>query len=87
MIRTLRVVFLVAVAAMAGVPAIAQQAPMSAMEAPAEPNAIPLGTGGVEGSDAPESWFSQWGDTFVRNVTTATLTPVLPEPGRRTAPR
>ena len=81
MIRTLRVVFLVAVAATAGVPAMAQQAPMTAMAAPAEPDAIPLGTGGVEGSDAAESWFNQWGDTFVRNVTTATLTPVLPEPG------
>ena len=81
MIRTLRVVFLVAAAAAAGVPAMAQQAPMTAMAAPAEPNAIPLGTGGVEGSDAAESWFNQWGDTFVRNVTTATLTPVLPEPG------
>ena len=81
MIRTLRVVFLVAVAATAGLPAMAQQAPMTAMAAPAEPDAIPLGTGGVEGSDAAESWFNQWGDTFVRNVTTATLTPVLPEPG------
>ena len=81
MIRTLRVVFLVAAAATAGLPAMAQQAPMTAMAAPAEPDAIPLGTGGVEGSDAAESWFNQWGDTFVRNVTTATLTPVLPEPG------
>ena len=62
-------------------PAAAQQAPMTALEAPAEPGAIPLDTGGVAGSQAPESWFSQWGDTFVRNVTTATLTPVLPEPG------
>ena len=81
MIRTLRVVFLVAAAATAGLPAMAQQAPMTAMAAPAEPDAIPLDTGGVEGSDAAESWFNQWGDTFVRNVTTATLTPVLPEPG------
>ena len=48
MIRTLRVVFLVAVAATAGVPAMAQQAPMTATAAPAEPDAIPLGTGGVE---------------------------------------
>ena len=51
MIRTLRVVLLVAVATTAGVPATAQQAPMTAMEAPAEPDAIPLDTGGVEGAD------------------------------------
>lgn len=80
MVRTLPLLFLVAVLA-AAAPAAAQQAPMTAMEAPAEPNAIPLDTGGVEGSEATESWFSQWGDTFVRNVTVATLTPVLPEPG------
>ncbi|MBG7614776.1 alpha/beta hydrolase fold domain-containing protein [Brevundimonas sp. BAL450] len=80
MVRTLKVLFLVAVVA-AAAPAVAQQAPMTAMDAPAEPNALPLDTGGVEGSEAPESWFSQWGDTFVRNVTVATLTPVLPEPG------
>jgi len=80
MVRTLPLLFLVAVLA-AAAPAVAQQAPMTPMEAPAEPNAIPLGTGGVEGSEAAESWFSQWGDTFVRNVTVATLTPVLPEPG------
>jgi acetyl esterase/lipase len=80
MVRTLQVLFFVALVAMAA-PAWAQQAPMTAMAAPAEPNAIPLDTGGVEGSEAAESWFSQWGDTFVRNVTVATLTPVLPEPG------
>ena len=80
MVRTLPLLFLVAVLA-AAAPAVAQQAPMTPMEAPAEPNAIPLGTGGVEGSEAAESWFSQWGDTFVRNVTVATLTPVLPELG------
>jgi acetyl esterase/lipase len=80
MIRTLKVLF-VAAAVAAAAPAVAQQAPMTPMAAPAEPNAIPLDTGGVEGSEAEESWFSQWGDTFVRNVTVATLTPVLPEPG------
>lgn len=63
-------------------PSFAQQAPMTVMEAPVEPNAIPLGTGGVAGSPGPETWFHQYGDTFVRNVTTATLTPVLPEPGK-----
>lgn len=71
----------VAVALAAG-PVAAQQAPITPAETPDEPNAIALATGGVEGSVAPETWFHQWGDTFVRNVTEATLTPVLPEAGR-----
>lgn len=50
--------------------------------APAEPNAIPLGTNGVEGSTAPESWFRQYGTAFTRNVTVPTLTPVLPDPAK-----
>lgn len=62
----------------------AQQSPMTPLTAPAEPNAILLGTGGVEGSTGPETWFSQWGDPFVRNVTVATLTPVLPDPDKAT---
>jgi acetyl esterase/lipase len=62
----------------------AQQAPMTPMAAPAEPGAIALGTGGVPGATGPETWFEQWGDPFVRNVTTATLTPVLPDPAKAT---
>jgi len=68
--------------AVLGGPALAQQAPMTTIPAPAEPNAITLGTGGMPGSSGAETWFSQYGDTFVRNVTTATLTPVLPAPGK-----
>jgi len=49
---------------------------------PAEPAAIALGTGDVAGSTARESWFRQYGSAFARNVTTATLTPFLPEPGK-----
>lgn len=56
----------------------AQEAPKSQIEAPAEPNAIPLNTGGVEGQTAKESWYKQWGDPFVRNVSQATLTPFIP---------
>ena len=59
--------------------AIAQDAPKTQIEAPAEPNAIPLNTGGVEGQTAQESWYKQWGDPFVRNVSRATLTPFLPD--------
>ena len=51
-----------------------------AITAPAEPRAIPLGTGGVPGMP-PESWSE---GPRVRNVSTATLTPFLPEPGRAT---
>ncbi|HOF10099.1 MAG TPA: alpha/beta hydrolase [Opitutaceae bacterium] len=51
-------------------------------EVPAEPNAIPLGTGGVKDQPASESWFRQWGEPMVRNVSTATLTPYLPDPAK-----
>ena len=60
----------------------AQEPPKTQIEAPPEPNAIPLNTGGVEGQTAKESWYKQWGDPFVRNVSHATLTPFLPEPGK-----
>ena len=60
----------------------AQDGTIYPLEAPAEPNAIPLGTGGVEGQTAPETWFRQWGDPMARNISSATLTPFLPEPGK-----
>ncbi len=61
---------------------IAQDGTIYPLAAPAEPNAIPLGTGGVKDQPASESWFRQWGDPMARNITTATLTPFLPEPGK-----
>lgn len=63
---------------------MAQDGKIHPLEAPDEPDAIPLNTGGVEGQDAPETWFRQWGDPMVRNVSTATLTPFLPEPADAT---
>jgi acetyl esterase/lipase len=51
-----------------------------AIAAPDEKNAIPLGTGGVPGMPG-EIWFE---GPRVRNVSTATLTPFLPEPARAT---
>ena len=54
------------------------------LAAPAEPRAIALGTGGVAGSTAAESWFRQYGTAFTRNVSTATLTPFLPRPDKST---
>ena len=62
--------------------AFAQDGPIYPLETPAEPGAIPLGTGGVEGQTAPESWFRQWGEPMARNISAATLTPFLPEPGK-----
>lgn len=62
--------------------AMAQDGTIYPLEAPAEPNAIPLGTGGVEDQPAKESWFRQWGDPMARNITTATLTPFLPDPDK-----
>lgn len=59
--------------------AIAQDGTIYPLENPAEPNAIKLGTGGVENQPAKETWFRQWGDPMARNITTATLTPFLPK--------
>jgi acetyl esterase/lipase len=61
---------------------LAQEPPKTQIEAPPEPNAIPLNTGGVEGQTAKETWYKQWGDPFVRNVSIATLTPFLPDPAK-----
>lgn len=62
--------------------AMAQDGTIYPLQAPAEPNAILLGTGGVEGQKAPETWFRQWGDPMARNISTATLTPFLPKLGK-----
>ena len=42
--------------------AIAQDGTIYPLEAPKEPNAIPLNTGSVKDQPAPETWFRQWGD-------------------------
>lgn len=60
--------------------AMAQDGTIYPLETPAEPNAIPLSTGGVKNQPASETWFRQWGDPMARNITTATLTPFLPKP-------
>ena len=62
----------------------AQDGTIYPLEAPSEPKAIPLGTGGVENQPAPETWFRQWGDPMARNITTSTLTPFLPDPEKAT---
>ncbi|GAO44725.1 alpha/beta hydrolase [Flavihumibacter petaseus] len=64
--------------------AMAQDGTIYPLKTPAEPNAILLGTGGVANQPATETWFRQWGDPMARNITTATLTPFLPKPGKAT---
>jgi acetyl esterase/lipase len=60
----------------------AQDGTIYPLENPAEPGAIPLGTGGVADQPAPETWFRQWGEPMARNISTATLTPFLPDPAK-----
>lgn len=62
--------------------AFGQDGTIYPLDAPAEPNAIPLNTGGVANQPAKETWFRQWGDPMARNITVATLTPFLPKPGK-----
>ena len=65
-------------------PARAQDDTMTAIAIPAQPNAIELGTGPLPGATVQESWHSQYGSQFARNVTVATLTPFLPDPAKAT---
>ncbi len=64
--------------------ALAQDGTIYPLDAPKEPTAIPLNTGGVKNQPAEESWFRQWGDPMARNVSRATLTPFLADPEKAT---
>nr|WP_315765160.1 alpha/beta hydrolase [Sphingomonas sp. Y38-1Y] len=68
----------------AGTPALAQNDKMTPIAIPAQPTAITLDTGELPGATAKESWHSQYGSVFARNVTVATLTPFLPDPAKAT---
>jgi acetyl esterase/lipase len=57
---------------------------MTPIEIPQQADAIELGTGPLPGATVPESWHSQYGSKFARNVTVATLTPFLPNPSKAT---
>ena len=63
-------------------PAASQSDRMVPIAIPAQPTAIPLGTGPLPNAPVPESWHSQYGSRFARNVTEATLTPFLPDPAK-----
>ncbi len=57
---------------------------MVAIPIPPQPDAIELTTGPLPGATTPESWHSQYGSKFARNVTVATLRPFLPDPSKAT---
>jgi acetyl esterase/lipase len=80
-LRTARVTAMGIVATCAlATSALAQKDKMTPVPTPAQPNAIVLGTPPLPGATAQESWHSQYGSLFARNVTVATLTPYLPDP-------
>ncbi|HEX7295331.1 MAG TPA: alpha/beta hydrolase, partial [Pyrinomonadaceae bacterium] len=68
--------------AVIGAPAQAQNDKMTPIATPSQPTAIEIGTGPLPGANNPESWHSQYGSKFARNVTVATLTPFLPDPAK-----
>ncbi|MES3095662.1 alpha/beta hydrolase [Sphingomonas aerolata] len=78
-----RLAWLVGLTIAVAPPALAQSSDtMASIAIPAQPGAIDLGTGKLPGATAPEAWHSQYGSVFARNVTVATLTPVLPDPAK-----
>lgn len=65
-------------------PTHAQNDKMAPIPIPAQPTAIVLNTGELPNAPNKESWHSQYGSVFARNVTVATLTPFLPDPAKAT---
>jgi acetyl esterase/lipase len=63
---------------------MAQNDRMVPIAVPAQADAIVLGTGPLPGAAVAESWHTQYGSVFARNVTVATLTPFLPPAGKAT---
>lgn len=63
-------------------PAFGADDKMTPIPVPDQPNAIEIGTGPLPDAKVPESWHSQYGSPFARNVTVATLTPFLPDPAQ-----
>lgn len=55
---------------------------MREIPTPDMPNAIKLGTPPLPGAVNPEVWHTQYGSLFARNVTVATITPILPDPAK-----
>lgn len=65
-------------------PAVALDDTMTPIATPKQPTAIELGTGPLPNATVQESWHSQYGSEFARNVTVATLTPFLPKKSKAT---
>ena len=82
--RTHLVAIGIAVACTLAAPLQAQRDKAEPIPIPAQPDAIQLGTGTLPGAKSSESWHSQYGSMFARNVTVATLTPFLPDPAKAT---
>jgi acetyl esterase/lipase len=64
--------------------AMAQNDKMTPIATPKQPNAIVLNTGKLPEATAEESWHSQYGRVFARNVSIATLTSFLPSKSNAT---
>ncbi|USX11925.1 alpha/beta hydrolase [Oxalobacteraceae bacterium OTU3CAMAD1] len=79
-----RVVWTAILASSVAANVLAGEGDMTPIPAPAQPDAITLDTGVLPGAAAPESWHRQYGSVFARNVTVATLTPVLPPAAKAT---
>lgn len=79
-----RILVAAALACAVATPARAQNDKMTPIAIPAQPAAIVLGTGPLPGATVQESWHTQYGSVFARNVTVATLTPFLPDPAKAT---
>lgn len=73
----------IAIGAFAGT-ALAADDKMTPIAIPVQENAIILNTGPLPDATNPETWHSQYGSKFARNVTVATLTPFLPDPAKAT---
>ena len=72
-----------AVAFACAAPAFAQRNDkMTPIATPDQPTAIEIGSGPLPDAKAQESWHSQYGSKFARNVTVATVTPFLPDPAK-----
>ena len=80
MFRNLLTCQLAAFALIAATPASAQADRMTAIATPEQADAIALGTGSMPGATTAESWHSQYGSVFARNVVDSTLTPFLADP-------
>ena len=86
LISALRSAFRAAVLAAAcayAAPVLAQaNDKMTPIAIPDQPTAIEIGTGPLPDAKAQESWHTQYGSKFARNVTVATITPFLPDPAK-----